>query len=68
VHDVDAGWVEDVKRKGGRTGTKIVPRLLFENWRVDDFVKLFRDRDKQKNLLNIIVQGLKVSHISLFFP
>ena len=59
VHDVDAGWIEEVKRKGDKT--KIIPRLLLENWKPEDFVRLFRDRDRQKTFLDVIIQALNVS-------
>jgi len=51
-HDVDKGWMEDVRKKGG----KIVPRILFDKWTGQHFMTLFQQKEKQAELVKLLVK------------
>ena len=52
THDVDKGWMKDVKKKGG----KIIPRILFDKWTGQHFMSLFQNKEKQMELVNLMVK------------
>ena len=51
-HDVDKGWMEDVRKKGA----KIVPRILFDKWTGQHFMTLFQQKEKQVELVELLVK------------
>ena len=53
------GWVTEVK-SGGK-GVKILPRVLFEGWSVDDYMKLFADQRMMQKVAEFITQSVEVS-------
>lgn len=53
------GWVTEV-RTGGK-GVKVVPRILFEEWSMHDFMELFGDSEKMDALGDYMGRQLKVS-------
>lgn len=55
LHDVDQGWVSEVRSKGA----KIVPRILFDRWTGQDFVSLFGKADLQKKLSKLLLKCIK---------
>lgn len=55
-HDIDKGWVSDVT-KGKKT--KIVPRILFDGWSVEDYQAVFSDEDITEDCIDAIVQFMK---------
>ena len=52
THDVDKGWMEDVRKKGG----KIVPRILFDKWTGQHFMILFQQKEKQAELVKLLIK------------
>ena len=50
-HDVDKGWMEDVRKKGAM----IVPRILFDKWTGQHFMTLFQQKEKQVELVELLV-------------
>ncbi|KAK4316793.1 hypothetical protein Pmani_012051 [Petrolisthes manimaculis] len=58
-HDIDQGWVRDVRRAGASAGVKIVPRLLFDGWQPAHFRELFESASKRQQLAADIVNLIK---------
>ena len=52
AHDVDQGWVAEVRRKGG----KVVPRILFDKWTGQNFMSLFQEKEKQFELRDLLLE------------
>lgn len=52
------GWVAEVKSSG--EGVKILPRVLFEGWSVDDYMKLFADDRMMREVAEFITQTIEV--------
>lgn len=57
THDIDKGWVAEVKSNGERV--KILPRVLFEGWSVDDYMKLFADDRMMREVAEFIAQTIE---------
>lgn len=55
LHDVDQGWIEEVRSKGA----SIVPRLLFDKWTGRNFMSLFDKTSKQNQLQDLLLQTVK---------
>ena len=53
------GWVAEVKSSG--KGVKILPRVLFEGWSVDDYMKLFADERMMEKVAEFITQSVEVT-------
>lgn len=56
-HDIDQGWIADV-RKGG-DHVKIVPRVLFDGWTLNDFHIIFSSETALLGLIDTIVSFMK---------
>lgn len=57
-HNVDQGWIKDVriKRKNDeKIIGKIVPRFEFHNWNQLDYQYLIKDPEEAKALVNVLV-------------
>jgi len=52
LHDLDKGWMREVKSKGAR----ILPRLLFDRWAGKQFVELFSKEEKQRQLKKLLIK------------
>jgi len=59
THDIDHEWVREVRKRGKRSGVKIVPRVLFDEWTSDDFYALFTSGTEPKELTKTLVTSLK---------
>ncbi|XP_077990422.1 chitinase domain-containing protein 1-like [Glandiceps talaboti] len=57
-HDIDQGWIADVKRKGKRN-VKLLPRLLFDGWTPQDFKSLFSKEKYMQHLAETVVEFYK---------
>ena len=55
---VFSGWVAEV-RSGGK-GVKILPRVLFEGWSVEDYMKLFSDHSRMQEVADFITRTVEV--------
>ena len=67
-----SGWVAEVKAGGG--GVKVLPRVLFEGWSLNDFLEVFADLAKMEALGDYIGRQLTVrvkghaNHMTLTHP
>ena len=55
----NAGWVAEV-RSGSKT-VKILPRILFEGWSVNDYMSLFASERMMQEVAEFITQSVDVS-------
>lgn len=55
-HDIDKGWVKDVRRGGS---VSVVPRVLFDGWRIGDFQTLFGSEDMIEDCIDALVGFIK---------
>ena len=55
THDVDEGWVKEVKTKGKIT--KFYPRILFEHFTDKDYSKLLTHKDEIKAAADTIIES-----------
>ncbi|XP_075152381.1 chitinase domain-containing protein 1 [Haematobia irritans] len=58
THDIDSGWMKSVRDKGttARKTIEIFPRFLFENFRNEDFSKLFSSDKEKLKLANVLTK------------
>ncbi|KAA0203568.1 hypothetical protein HAZT_HAZT009665 [Hyalella azteca] len=59
LHDVDKGWMRDVKKNSGAKPTKIVPRIIFEGWNNAQFQVLVDDRNLRLHLASDLISAIK---------
>lgn len=60
THDVQKKWLKEMRVKNNPDhSVKIVPRVLFENWSVDDVNRLYRDARKQNELISVLLNTAK---------
>ncbi|XP_070534735.1 chitinase domain-containing protein 1-like [Ptychodera flava] len=57
-HDIDQGWISDVKKKGKRK-VKIFPRLLFDGWSPEDYKTLFAKESRMQLLAKTVTDFYK---------
>ncbi|CAI8020803.1 Chitinase domain-containing protein 1 [Geodia barretti] len=57
THDIDQGWVSDVRRAG--SGVKIVPRVLLEGWTMADFQEVFASEANMARVAEFAAQNLQ---------
>lgn len=55
-HDIDRNWIFDVSQ--GKN-VNIVPRVLFDGWKVNDFHVLFSSEDEQQNLIETFLDVIE---------
>ena len=53
------GWVSEVRSDG--KGVKILPRVLFEGWSVNDYMALFASERMMQEVAEFITQSVDVS-------
>lgn len=59
LHDVDQGWMKDVKKNGLSSNVKIVPRLLFDAWNGQDFLQIFTDPSSVHRLITTVLKCIE---------
>lgn len=64
LHDVDQGWMRAVRKHA--KNLRIVPRLLFEDWTLDDFRSVLDSEDEVEELSKTVVQVAKGQHFDGF--
>ncbi|XP_076669932.1 chitinase domain-containing protein 1 isoform X3 [Andrena cerasifolii] len=63
THDVQKKWLKEMRTVNNVDHrVKILPRVLFENWSVDDIVGLYGDTHKQIALISALVDTAKAFH------
>jgi len=50
-HDIDGNWVAEVKKNNAL----LVPRILFDKWTSDDYIKLFSDPKRSDDIGRLIM-------------
>ncbi|XP_053697930.1 chitinase domain-containing protein 1 [Sabethes cyaneus] len=68
AHDIDLGWVKDVKHTGTAINNKVVPRILFDKFTDKDFSQLLtygEERTAASRLILDTVQKYKFDGIVL---
>lgn len=61
-HDIDQGWIREVRKAGKSADVKIVPRILFDGWQPNDYRELFSSKNQRSKLASDIVNMIKVHH------
>ena len=41
---VDQGWIRDVKAGGQQSRVNVLPRVLFDKWTGQDYMRLFKTK------------------------
>lgn len=63
THDVQKKWLKEMKATNNENHrVKILPRVLFEHWSVNDIVGLYSDTHKQTTLISALVDTAKNFH------
>jgi len=58
-HDVDASWVQEVRKNGGINPPKIVPRFSADGFQQQDFASLATNPVTSKNVAKLIAAEIK---------
>ncbi|KAK7068385.1 Chitinase domain-containing protein 1 [Halocaridina rubra] len=58
-HDIDQGWIKDVRKAGKSSNVKIVPRVIVEGWRPSDFQDLVDNGFEREEMANTIINVIK---------
>merc|ERR1719354_1485438 len=56
-HDIDQGWVNDVRSLNHEV--QVVPRVLFDGWSEKDFKLMMQSEDEIEDMVNVIVGKLE---------
>lgn len=63
THDVQKKWLKEMKTINNETHhVKILPRVLFEHWSVNDIIALYSDTQKQIALISALTDTAKNFH------
>ncbi|CAF1084661.1 unnamed protein product [Rotaria sordida] len=63
IHDIDIKWIETLKEK--YPDIRIVPRVIFEEWSVDNIHVLFQSED-EKQQLSLTLKNFLIEYNHLF--
>ncbi|XP_077518019.1 chitinase domain-containing protein 1 [Amblyomma americanum] len=58
-HDVDLGWIQDVKTAG--KAVKLVPRVLFERWTPQQLSKVASSKKKMTSMASVLIEVARKS-------
>lgn len=59
AHDIDAGWVKDVKKAGEAINNKVVPRVLFDKFTDKDFSQLLTYSEERTIAAKLILNTVR---------
>lgn len=63
THDVQKKWLKEMRAANRKDHyVKILPRVLFEHWSVDDIVALYGDTDKLVELISALIDTAKANN------
>ncbi|CAK9828372.1 Chitinase domain-containing protein 1 [Anthophora retusa] len=63
THDVQKKWLKEIKAANNENHyVKVLPRVLFEHWSVNDIVRLYSDTHKQVALMSALIDTAKNFH------
>lgn len=57
MHDIDAGWIKDVKKAGRKT--KIYPRILFDHFTDKDFSQMLTYKEEMDTVTKLIYDTVR---------
>ena len=60
THDVDKKWLQDVRKAS--PDVKIIPRVLFDKWSADDYVRLFSDAWRVDAIAKLLTGTVVAKH------
>ena len=63
THDIDVKWIQTLKEK--HSDIRIVPRILFEKWDINDIHALFQS-ENEKQQLSLTLKNFLIEHNQLF--
>jgi hypothetical protein len=60
-HDIDVGWMEDVRATDSRGEVvgRILPRFALEGWNKEAYQELVAERTAQTELVRVIVEQVR---------
>ncbi|XP_019551041.3 chitinase domain-containing protein 1 [Aedes albopictus] len=59
AHDIDAGWMKDVKKAGEAINNKVVPRVLFDKFTDKDFSQLLTYSEERTIAAKLILNSVR---------
>ncbi|XP_055638349.1 chitinase domain-containing protein 1 [Toxorhynchites rutilus septentrionalis] len=59
AHDIDAGWIKDVKKAGETISNKVVPRILFDKFTDKDFSQLLTYSEERTIAAKLILDTVR---------
>lgn len=59
THDVDKGWMKDVRKGGADRGVKILPRVLFDDWTNEDYFNLFTSIEEKEAIAKAFITACR---------
>ncbi|XP_058450849.1 chitinase domain-containing protein 1 [Malaya genurostris] len=59
THDIDAGWVKDVKQAGEAIQNRVVPRILFDKFADNDFIQLLTYSEERTIAAKLILNTVR---------
>ncbi|XP_076634112.1 chitinase domain-containing protein 1 isoform X2 [Colletes latitarsis] len=63
THDVQKKWLKEMRSANSEDHyVKILPRVLFEHWSVNDIIGLYSDTNKQIALISVLIDTAKTFH------
>jgi len=59
THDIDQGWMKEVRTAGKKVGVKIVPRIIAEGWRPADFNKVYESESERSKIAEDLIKVIE---------
>lgn len=59
THDIDQGWMKEVRTAGKKVGVKIVPRIIAEGWRSDDYNQIYASESLRSKIADDIIEVIE---------
>lgn len=59
THDIDQGWMKEVRKSGKKVGVKIVPRIIAEGWRPDDFNQVYESESQRSKIADDLIEVIE---------
>ncbi|XP_011864292.1 PREDICTED: chitinase domain-containing protein 1 isoform X2 [Vollenhovia emeryi] len=63
THSVQTKWIKEMRANNNVNHTvKLIPRVLFEHWSIDDIIKIYSNRERQTQLIVSLLDTAKTFH------
>lgn len=59
THDIDQGWMKEVRTSGKKANVKIVPRIIAEGWRPDDYNKVYESESQRTKIADDLIEVIE---------